>query len=745
MKNEVRVKLKRQAKTHVRKGTHAAAKQMAQSNQTEKKRGQRSQAQRKVKPVEGAVRGQNTDRRQNDRRSAEDCAEKVLCQMVRVSGNFGFARPFGQDGSLPEDRSLDIFIPGKYLKGYLPGEQVQVVLSRHPRRPDTREGEIMSMARSAEQKSTAQTVEQPPCVTGTVISQFGRLWLNPDFCPGMLLRLDRDGLEKADLGQKVAAQLVYRGRDYDGHVFALQRRFGDSTTALACCNAILFENGIATEYPAKALQQAKALQVAAGRLSVESGETGGAHFSLQEKADRLDLTDKAIFTVDSDATKDMDDALDIAPLPGGGWTLGVHIADVSHYVRSYDALDKAALARGTSVYWADRVVPMLPPQLSNDLCSLNAGVERLAFSCLMQLDADGNVWQFRFVKTVICSRVKGVYTEINALLSDKAEQAIVEKYAPIADQLTMLQQLYLKFAAKRQVRGGMDIESGESKLTVDASGKCIGVSKRQSGESERIIEECMILANGCAARYARENRLPFLYRVHEKPTADRVDSLKTVLGALGVPYHFEKELPSQTELAELLEQTRCTPLETPVHTAILRAMTKADYRPQPLGHYGLALQDYAHFTSPIRRYPDLAIHRILSDAVARQGTTDLTRRYKGFVEYAATQSSLRERMAMKAERDCEDCYKAEYMQQFVGKLFDGVITAVTGFGFYVGLPDTVEGLVRAETLSAAPLQLQEGVSLADPLTGKIWRVGDALRVRLISVSVPLGQIDFIPE
>ena len=647
----------------------------------------------------------------------------IVCTMARVSGTYGFASPLGAAG-----REEDIFIPGRYLCGALPGDEVQVALSPDPRREGTREGEVIAI--TAGEGS----------VTGVLEHDGRRLWLRPDFCTKMTLAVNDD--DPALAGQKAACVPVVRGRDYDEHLFSIELCFGDAESAAACCAAVLHENNIRTEFPDKVLTAAHLLQTAAGGLSVTQPGYSAVHFPPQEVEGRLDLRDEPIFTIDSASTKDIDDAICVSAVDGG-WQLGVHIADVSHYVRPYSALDKEALARGTSVYYADQVVPMLPRELSNDLCSLNEDVDRLAFSCIMRLNANADVVDFRFVKSVIRSRVKGVYSEINAILAGDAAPELTEKYREVADQLPMLHAIYEKLAAKRDARGGMDIESEESKLLTDENGVCIGVEKRERGVSERIIEECMVLTNGCAARFAREQQLPFVYRIHDKPEAERVENLKKVLGALGVEYHFAKETPAQTELAALLDATRATPLEPAVHNAILRTQAKAVYSPEPVGHYSLALADYAHFTSPIRRYPDLAIHRILSTYL-ENGADNCRRRFADFAARAADAASRRELDATAAERACDDCYKAEYMRTRLGEELEGVITAVTDFGIYVMLDNTVEGMVRAAELCAADPELQEGVALRDPLTGRRWAIGDRMRIRVAAVNVPLGQIDFLP-
>ncbi|MEG2037959.1 MAG: RNB domain-containing ribonuclease, partial [Ruthenibacterium sp.] len=285
---------------------------------------------------------------------------------------------------------------------------------------------------------------------------------------------------------------------------------------------------------------------------------------------------------------------------------------------------------------------------------------------------------------------------------------------------------------------------GEAKLVIDEAGHCVDVVKRTRGESEQLIEELMLMANECAAKRAREANIPFVYRVHEKPAPERIETLEKALTSADVEYHFANGIPTQPELAVLLTKARGTSLERFVHTNVLRSMAKAKYEPAPKGHFGLALEDYAHFTSPIRRYPDLAIHRILTDLYAGMDTETLNKKYMGFAAGASLQASDCEVIAMQAERAAEDCYKAEYMRQFIGDEFDSVISSVTSFGVYVELPNTVEGLVRAASLSDRPLLLTEGVCLADAASGRTWRLGDTLRVRLTAVDVSHGNLDFEP-
>ena len=456
---------------------------------------------------------------------------------------------------------------------------------------------------------------------------------------------------------------------------------------------------------------------------------------------RLDRRKWPIITVDGVDSKDLDDAI-YAEKRGEDYFLGVYIAEVSHYVRPRGELDREAYARGTSVYLVDRVLPMLPPLLSNGICSLNEGEERLAFSCLMQLDESGNIHSYQFVKSVIRSRVKGVYKEINALLDGSNDPALVTKYKDVMTQLPAMTELYEKRLALRKARGAMDIESDEAKLVMDEEGRCVDIVKRTRGVSECMIEEFMLLANQCAANAGRTHHVPFVYRIHEAPDAERMEKLSNTLKACGLNVHFAGEVPTQLELSAILDETRGQPIQIPVHTGILRSMQKARYSPEPKGHYGLVLADYAHFTSPIRRYPDLAIHRILTDMLVGKPEQELIKDYTGFATHASEQSSRQEVSAVRIERDVEDLYKAEYMHNHLGEVYTGTVAGVTPRGIFVALENTVEGFVPAAQLCKGEATVVEGVSILDPLTGKRWMLGDPVKVQVAGANVALGRIDF---
>ena len=422
----------------------------------------------------------------------------------------------------------------------------------------------------------------------------------------------------------------------------------------------------------------------------------------------------------------------------------MHIADVSHYVRANSPLDREAQRRGTSVYFADRVVPMLPKELSNGLCSLHPGEDKLAFSALLRVSKKGELLSCSFRKTVIRSKVRGVYSEVNRIFDGSADASLKTKYKPVLASLKAARALaqVLKDCAGR--RGTMELESGESRFELDERGVCVGLSARSQGEAEGMIEQLMILANQAAARLARERGLPFVYRVHEAPDPERVRTLSELAGALGLANSRIREGASTGDFARLLEQAKDTPAARVISHQILRTMAKARYDFRPLGHFGLALEDYCHFTSPIRRYPDTAIHRILSDAVAGEPDKKLTRKYTEFAASAASESSICELRALTAEREAEKCYMAEYMTAHIGEEYDGVISGVTARGLFVELPNSAEGYVSLDAFPGCRFHFDGLTCHTDEISGRRLAIGGALRVRVIAASVAEGTVDFEP-
>ncbi|HWP50523.1 MAG TPA: ribonuclease R [Clostridia bacterium] len=624
--------------------------------------------------------------------------------IIKVKSTFGFARPDGAD--------RDVFVPGRQLMGAMPGDRVMLRINKSDGELDA--GEVLSVLERARVRlsGTAKT------------NAYGELELIPDntaFAPLII-----EGQKRAAVsGEKVVATIRQDGDRHRDYRAVVEGRFGSAMLAKNCCDAILDAAGIDRSFIPEVLDAA---DQAAGRDIT------------QEISGRLDLRHEPIFTIDGADTKDIDDAVSLNRTETG-WHLGVHIADVSHYVTPNSPLDAEAFHRGTSVYFAESVIPMLPPALSNGACSLNPQEDRLAFSALMTLDHDGALTGFRFAKTVIRSRVKGVYAEVNRILAGEQDTQLNEKYYEVKPQLFEMAQLAKLLQKRRTERGSLGLSSTESKIIVDVNGVAADVLPRVQGEAERLIEELMLIANEAAATLALEQQLPFVYRVHETPSPEKLAALKELLDTVGLP--SGKVLPGvrPVALSNILQRAQQTPYAVLINSAMLRSMQKARYNEKNLGHYGLALANYTHFTSPIRRYPDLAIHRILSAYGKSEPVAKLQKRFAGFVASASKQSSNTEINAMGVERSCEDSYKAEYMSQHIGERYIGTVMSAAAHGVYVQLENTIDGLVRTESLGEG--MLYDGRMQYATVDGKRRvRVGDSIAVIVAAAEVSTGRIDF---
>lgn len=625
-------------------------------------------------------------------------------EVLRLNRTFGFIRRC--------DSEEEVFIPGKFLCGAMPGD---IVLARYiESRSGSPEGEVLDVL-----------VPSPAKLTGIIVEDEGIKYFLADTMSKTPVKIEDSGIEY-NVGDKVMAELCRMGKRHRDHRVKIVFRFGNAQNAVCCAESVLAVNGVEKDFPEN--------------VNHDADKIAAAGVWADDYKNRLDLRNQLIFTIDSAESKDLDDAVSIERTPKG-YKLGVHIADVSHYVRGNSPLDKEALERGTSIYYADKVIPMLPKALSNGICSLNPNENRLTFSAIMDISADGRLKSFRFEKSVICSKVKGVYAEINTILDGTASPEILEKYSELIPSIEIMNELADILIANRKKRGAPEIETAESKLIINDDSLCIDVKPRTRGKSEMIIEEFMLLANESAARLAREKEIPFVYRIHESPSQEKIDDLKEGLRRLNV------EIPVFTQvkpahLAQILENAKDKPSYPVVNMMTLRSMAKAKYHTEPVGHFGLALDDYTHFTSPIRRYPDLAIHRILSDVISGADAQWLEKRYGGFAAKASEHSTAMEIRAMNIERDCEDCYKAEYMQQHVGDEFEGLISSVTEFGFYVELENTVEGLVHVNSLPEGYYNYDGYFTLSDEYSGKSYSVGDRVTVICSRADVNSGKIDF---
>ncbi|MGL4972114.1 MAG: ribonuclease R [Culicoidibacterales bacterium] len=490
----------------------------------------------------------------------------------------------------------------------------------------------------------------------------------------------------------------------------------------------IYKHGITVEFSADTLEQA---------ANVEE------EVAPEEYQSRKDHRFETIVTIDGDDAKDLDDAVTVKKLANGNYFLGVHIADVSYYVTMGSPMSKEAYERGTSVYLVDRVIPMLPHRLSNGICSLNPHVDRLVMSCEMEINPQGEVVDYEISQGVIHSKARMTYRAVNEIITDKNPQTIAD-YAEFVPMFQEMQELATILEAKRHQRGALEFDIPESKIEVDAEGKPVAIHMRERGTSERIIEQFMLEANECVAKNFKLANLPFIYRIHEEPNEQKLQNFTNLVANLGYPVSTSTDKLSAKSLQQVLKAAMGTDAEAAISTMLLRSMQKARYSEVCEGHYGLGAQYYTHFTSPIRRYPDLVVHRCIREFLIQQQVDEKTQTtWKLSLPEIAQQTSIAERRAIDCERDVNDMKKAEYMLDHIGETFNGIVSSVTNFGIFVELPNTVEGLVHVSDLSDDHYEFhQSQMVLIGKRTGKTFKIGDHVEIEVMSVDKAKPAIDF---
>ncbi len=611
---------------------------------------------------------------------------------------------------IPEDGSEDWFVPPHRSGTAWDGDRVKL-------REDAEESADGNRKVGA---VTAVLERVNRDVVGTVHKQGRELWLEPDNkrLPSVLV-LAKKG--KVGNNEKAAVTVTSYGGRGEPPVGRLTEAFGRAGTRQAAVDATLYRYDIWPDFPPDVLLEADRVS----HVIEEETLTG-----------RRDLRDELIITIDGASAKDLDDAISLTRDEQGRQVLGVHIADVSHYVTPYSALDREAFDRGTSVYFADRVIPMLPKELSNGICSLHPGVDRLTLSCFMTLDGDAHVVRQEIVKSVIRSAERMTYSDCNKLLADEDADLKV-RYDHILPMLKEMAALAARLERTRRARGSLDLNSSEAAILCDRFGHPVGVELRKPGVSEGLIEEFMLSANETVARYLHNLRKPAVYRVHEKPTGDKVERLRAMLA----PFGLDVGAADHFALQKVLKEVEGKPEEPAVNAVVLRSMMKARYDPQNLGHFGLAAEYYCHFTSPIRRYPDLMVHRVLSALLAGELHGNAEGKLSKAAERAAVQSSQRELAAQSAEREIEKFYMAEFMADHIGEKFQAAVSGVTRGGLFVMLPFGVEGMVSVESLPGFEYDYDEHrMTLSG--RGGVYTFGMPLTVVCVSADPGTGQIDF---
>lgn len=526
-------------------------------------------------------------------------------------------------------------------------------------------------------------------------------------------------------GHKVVAEITKYAdacRKPEGRVVEI---LGHVTDPGVDISAIVKSFEIPMEFPKEVMKEAEAIG-----LTVPSEAVKG----------RNDLRDVTMVTIDGEDAKDLDDAVSLS-VEDGIYYLGVHIADVSEYVKEGSPLDKEAYNRGTSVYLADRVIPMLPRRLSNGICSLNAGEDRLAMTCEMKIGKDGQILSYHISESVIHVTKRMNYTDVNAMLHGETKEEY-EFLRPMFEEMYDLSQILWK---KRRARGCIDFDLPEAKILLDEKGHAIDVTMHEHNDATHLIEEFMLAANECVAAYMLERDYPFLYRVHEQPAADKIMDLQILARSFGYHLPGDAEDIKPADIQELMEGIKGREEEKFISTLALRSMRQARYTNTCLGHFGLACKEYTHFTSPIRRYPDLQIHRILKEQLRGKLTEKKIAHYDKILESVGDQCSKRERRSIEAEREVDKLKKAEYMGDRIGESFDGVISGVTAWGFYVELPNTVEGLVPINKLYGDIFEYREGRYEIKGLNHHmVYKLGEPITIVVNSVDLQSRTIEFLP-
>ena len=616
-----------------------------------------------------------------------------------------------------EEEEDDIFIPADATGTAMHQDKVQVLLKKGEQKGKRKEGSVIRILERANQEIVGTFQRERDY--GFIIcdnQKFSKdVYVSPKNSKGV-----RDG-------DKVVAEILDYGDDRHKPEGRIKENLGSMNAPGTDILAIVKSYNIPSEFPVKVMNQAARVP---------------DHVLEADRDGRMDLTDWQTVTIDGEDAKDLDDAVTLTK-EDRIYHLGVHIADVSNYVQGGSALDKEALKRGTSVYLADRVVPMLPERLSNGICSLNQGEDRLTLSCLMDIDENGTVVSHKIAETVIRVDRRMSYNQVRCILED-GDTETSREYKDLVPMFFLMKELSALLRKRRHHRGSIDFDFPESKITLNGAGRAIDVQPYEANVATEIIEDFMLMANETVAKEYCKGEYPFVYRTHENPDPERIAELLTLLHHQGIQIRKSRQEITPKEIQEILESIQGLPNETMISRLTLRTMKQARYTTECSGHFGLAARYYCHFTSPIRRYPDLQIHRIIRDNIRgrlqREGKTE---HYREILEEVARQSSVCERRAQEAERESDRLKKAEYMSYHLGEEFEGIISGVTAYGFYVELPNTIEGLVHVTSLSDDYYAFdQESYELKGELTKKTYHLGQKVRVRVADADALKRTVDF---
>ncbi len=665
-------------------------------------------------------------------------------EVFSVNGIF-CGHPKGFGFVTVEGMEQDVFIPEDRTGAALHGDRVQIVVESQDRGSGRRaEGSVLKVLEHANKE-----------VVGYYQKSKGFGFVIPD---NQKISKDIFIPQGCDMGAVTGHKVVAWIKEFgdanhkpEGVVTEILGHVNDPGTDIL---SIVRAYGLPEEFPPEVMDEVEGCpdEVAVPGMTRDEETWDGPYGigDLTSPADwtgdlagRLDLRGLRTVTIDGEDAKDLDDAVTLCRDGQGGYILGVHIADVSHYVKEGRPLDKEALKRGTSVYLVDRVIPMLPHKLSNGICSLNAGTDRLALSCIMELDAQGNVLDHKIAETVIHVDRRMTYTAVNAIVTD-GDEAVMAEYEGFVPMFMLMKEVSDILREKRKKRGAIDFDFPESKIILDAQGKPLEIKPYERNAATKIIEDFMLAANETVAEDYFWQSLPFLYRTHDNPDPEKMKQLGTFIHNFGYFIRLQQGEIHPKELQKLLDKIEGTPEEVLLSRLTLRSMKQAKYTTLCSGHFGLAARYYTHFTSPIRRYPDLQIHRIIKESLKGGLGEKRAGHYEAILPGVAMQTSALERRAEEAERETDKLKKCEYMSRFIGQEFDGVISGVTNWGLYVELPNTVEGLVRISELRDDYYIFDEQhYELVGEMTRKTFKLGQPIRVQVASTDRLLRTVDFI--
>ncbi len=646
-----------------------------------------------------------------DRYAVPERMNLVVGKLQTNQKGFGFI--------LPENITInDVFISASDLNGAMNRDKVIARITNKSKNGKRPEGEIIRILKRANDE-----------VVGTFESSKSFGFVVPDDKRmNFDIYIPKSQVGDAKEGFKVVAKITKwpePRRNPEGTIIEVLGHKDDVGTDIV---SIIRKHKLPEFFPKKVLNEADNIPETVSEEEIEK---------------RRDLRDLNIVTIDGADAKDLDDAISIEKLENGNYKLGVHIADVTHYVKEGSPLDKEAIKRGTSVYLVDRVIPMLPKNLSNGICSLNPQIERLTLSAFMEIDKDGKVVDHEIFESVIKTKERMTYKDVSDILEEDNPE-LLKRYDYLIDDFKLMEELARVLMKRKDTRGSIDFDFPEAKIILDNEGKPVEIKKAERRIANRIIEEFMIVCNETIAEHMYWQKMPFVYRVHEEPSLEKIEAFNKFIHNFG--YHLKgiSETVHPKSLQDLLRKVEGKMEEHIISTIMLRSLKQARYSPENLGHFGLAADYYCHFTSPIRRYPDLQIHRIIKEMVQGKLNSSRISKLKGIVANVSDRSSDRERLAVEAERETNDLKMAEYMSEHIGEEFDGIISGVLSFGFFVELENTVEGLVRISALvDDYYIFDEENYLFRGERTNKVFRIGDKVRIKVMKVNISQKEIDFV--